>query len=1245
MPELAAPKKTTQIPFAPPSLLEDPRLNKLEGLVQAMKNDGVGTAGQAFLYGDRTISKPSTYVPVQQRDLLTMGENKVERAAKASLGFVGNLAKTTAKNVYGLFDTALVQPTKEVTFQATHNWQNETQYYREANTKASNEYLKTKNQIIKDFQSGAINKSDYEKQLNELDTTTGQEVIQTNERYQIAKDRQYKWKDWQTGEYKTPTIGDVFNIVDGAITLASLGTAGLSKAGFAQTANMGVTKILGRDMIVGGLEKIGFKGASADALVLAGKMDNIVSNFIQKVPGLREYSNRQIAKLGADLTAKKFVTNAIAETLLHAPLREMNMESAQTIVNSVRDGKFLETPEGQSWLSSGAGQALMMAGMTLEGGPIGFLTKTFGKIGSKAKIMTFGSDLSSKTLDEILKVEGAQKFEGTFLDHIFKMADSEGNAINGWKWLAKNKQFVPALKSIQESIASGRIAGSAANAAFKSIEKDLLAAGKEINIESVMGHMLNWQKAGELAATATNKMVAKGILQKGQIAVVTRFSKEHINQLVNKIDAVAEETKTAFKEAGTKGGKTALFKAQQQAAEELIGQAVNKGEYWAQHDGLVEDIVNGIRDAKNVGEIKKAVKSINAAKYLRGVPPSTAKQLRELGYIISIPKTVTNPFITRLEAAGSKLNSLLVGEPTKSGFAEVLGLSKKAPIDDLNAVLGEDVARIGGRSPMMGAIGNRLEQMGVGVGNGNMEAYRMVMTNAAENIDKLNTGTKGVSAIRQLQQFAENSKTIGDLRQMTVKEIARALNLSDESARSVQKAIVQAHLEVPIAIRGLADRAVDVAMKLNIAGKPLQGLYARTQGALRYTYNPFFRVQEAVETKLLGAAATDGKTAWMSTFGGLAPKNRAHLNEVVDKMTAARMFDVGTGGAATFGEGATNAAIGRVTARIGNMQKRDLAAVVDTMAEKYGMTVDDLLATRGQDVIDVIRPIVQYPTKGIINSNFAKMANLVAFPTRYNAKVTMLAAQALTRQTPVVQGAVLRGLADFNSWLKSPDGLSWQQDYANEIRFMKWITPINSIDATMKLLSGNINSWADVGQLGGLPFGLWTQILNDQGIIDSQTPYVDPKTGNIFSTKVPETVKGRMAMAIMDMLGSAFTFPGRTVGLPGKQQTIRDLTNRIVGTDKGDFSTIYYDPSELSPEKRIAQKFWQERFKANGVPLPIKRTQQTPMLYNGNLVAAEPRAIPKTFTKSEINVLKVANKATTGKKKKQPVDFNAIINR
>jgi len=1242
MPELAAPKKVTQIPYAPEPLA-DPRFNKLEGLVQSMKDKGVSTAGQAFMYGDRTISKPSTYVPVQQPDLLAQNQNKLGRAALAVGGFIGNLAKTVAKDAYGLFDVPL-QAGKEVLFQATHNWQNETQYYREANTKASNEYLKTKAQITKDFQSGAINKSEYEKQLGELDATTGQEVVKTNQQYQTAKDRQYKWKDWQTGEYHNPTIGDVFNIVDGAITLASIGTAGLSKAGFAEVANSNVTKYLGRDMVVNGLEKVGLTNSSARALELANKIDGITHTFIQKIPGLRDYTERQIAKLGADVTAKKFVTNAVAETLLHAPLREMNMESAQTIVNSVRDGKFLETPQGQSWLSSGAGQAVMMAGMALEGGPLGFITKTFGKLGNKAKILTFGSDLSSKTLDEILGNKDAQRFEGTFLDHIFKMADPAGDATNGWRWLANNAEHIPAMKSIQESIASGRIAGSAANAAFKAIEKDLLSSNTTINIENVMGHMLNWQKAEELKTVIAAQLVKSGKLAKGQIPVIAKFSQQHEKALISKIDAVAEETKTAFKEAGAKGGKTALFKAQQQAAEELIAQAVNRGDYWAQHDGLVEDFINGIREAKNVGEIKKAIRTVNAAKKVAGIPPKLAKQLENMGYVMVLPKTVTNPFVSIAEASGAKLNSLLVGEPTKSGFAEVFGLSKKAPIDDLNAVLGEDVARVGGRSPMMGAIGNRLEQMGIGVGNGNMEAYRMVMTKAAENIDNLGTGTKGITVIQKLQQYAENSKTIGDLRQMTAKKIEHATGLSLESSRNIQKAIVKAHLQVPVAIRGLADRAVDYAMQSNIKGKPLQGIYSRVQGALRYTYNPFFRIQEAVETKLLGAAATDGKTAWMSVFGGLAPKSRAHLNDVVDKMAAARMFDTGIGGASVFGEGATNAAIGRITARIGNMQKRDLAAVVDTMAEKYGMTVDDLLATRGQDVIDVIRPIVQYPTKGVINSNFAKMANLLAFPTRYNAKVTMLAAQALVRQTPMVQGAVLRGLADFNSWLKSPDGLSWQQDYANEIRFMKWLTPINSIDSTMKILSNNVNSWADVGQLGGLPFGLWTQILNDQGIIDTQTPYVDPKTGNIFSTKVPETGKGRIAMAIMDMLGSAFTFPGRTVGLPGKQQTIRDLTNRIVGTDKGDFNTIYHDPSELTPEQQKAQKFWEERFKANGIPLPKKTTPQGPTLYNGNIVGAKPQPIPKTFTKSELNALRVANK-TSGKKKKQPVDFNAIVNR
>lgn len=1226
----------------PSGLQIDTAGNPLDAVVNDMYNRGVKTAGQAFIGGDTTAAK-HTYYPdlVQTPPAVDTRSNisKVFGGFQAVGSFIDNIAIKAAKNVGGIFETDILQPAKALTFQATHNFQDETSYYREQNTKASNEYLGTKKKLTDDFQAGRINQTDYNKQLADLDKTVGQEVVQTNQKYQTANDRQYKWKDYQSGQYHDPTAGDLFNVADGAITIASLGTAGALKAGFAETATTGATKFLGRDLIVGGLEKIGATSAAADAKVLAGSIDEIVSKFITKVPGLNEYMTRQIGKLGADITAKKFATNAVAEMLLHAPLREMNIESAQAIVNSVRDGKFLETPAGQSWLSSGVGQAVMMAGMTLEGGPLGFILKTFGDAGKKLQILTYGSEFASEISkfgemsDEEIKTvlqKGGTNFEGTFFDHIFRMADSEGNAVNGWKYVGEHPEFVPVMKSIQESIASGKVAGAAANAAMSGIVKDLLASGQEINVESVMQHMMNWQKAGELGDQASKLMVASGKLGAGQKAVVAKFSRETISALINKVDSVATETKAAFKEAGGTS-KAMLFKSQQQAAEEIISQAVNKGEFWAQHDGLVEDIVNGIRDAKNVGEIKAALRQTDAAKYLRGVPSSISSKLKDLGYIMVLPDNVKNPFVNIADAAGAKLTSILVGDVSKSGLARTLGLTKDYPVTELNAVLGEDVARVAGRSPGFAGLGRALDKMGIGFGNGGTEAYRMITTNAINNIEDIGVGLNGVSTMSKLQAFAEQSRTINDLRQMTKGEIASALTISRDSAKDVQRAIIKSYLDVPLEVRGLADSIVDFANQ-----NPLQRLYGRVQGALRYSYNPFFRLQETVETKLLGAAATDGRTAWMSTFGALVPKDRAYLNEVVKKMESSNILE-----ASMYGEAANNQVVGRISAHIGSAQKRDLAAVVDAMADKAGLSVDDLLATRGQDVMDIVRPIVQYPTEGAINSHMAKMFGLAAFPSRYNVKVTSLVAKALANQTPLVQGAVLRGIWDFHSWLKTDAGLSWQQDYADEIKFMEWLTPINSLEWTMKQLQGERSSWADVGQIGGLPFGVFSQILQDQGIINQQSPYVDSKTGEIFNTKIPVTAKGRLSIGIMDMLGSAFTWPGRSAGLPGKQQFIRNAAENLTGAGRGDFQTIYHDPSELSPQQQKDQTFWKERAAASGVRLPTPPKPDYPTLYNP--VNGQPRVVQPKITKSQIAAMKAS--AAKPKKKKLPVDFKSIVNR
>ena len=1239
----------------------------IDGLISDMAKNGVKTSGQSFIgAGTSTSLKPfkpqiAGTTLEQQGNIALDKQNKlpVPLAVGAAVGtWAGNLAKDVGKNVYTSLSNAAIITGKFVqkeAFQLAHNGQDQIAFHGNNYSKLNDEYTQTSSLLSKQLKSGVIGLTEYNKQLADLDKNVGVPMRMELDKIN-SNSTQYQIRDWKTGNYRDVNpIGDAIDIANAAFTILTLGTGGEAKAVLADTLYSNFTKLMGRDMFITGLEKIGLKSTNDAITSLAGKIDTIVGDAITKIPGLREYVERQVLKLGGDLTAKKFVTNAIAETFLHAPLREMNIESAQKVVDSVRDGNFLSTPEGETFLSSGAGNALMLAGMALEGGPLGFLTKTFGKLGSAVKVSMFGSELASTTelfiknitdpaVLEILQ-RGGTKIEGTFLDHIFRMSSKVGDAAEGWAWLSKQTPEVrAALKSVQESLSSGRVAGAAAVTSMQGIIGKLLAAGKEVNVENVMKDMLQWQRAGEIGVEVTPKLIARGIINAGDKVVPIKFARQDINKLIKAIDTIAKDTLTAFKEAGLKG-KPELLKAQKQAIVEYIAKAEKEGVQWTQHADIMKHITDSIENGKTIGHVKGGIESIDAAKYVKGITGKLKKELLATGYVIGLPKLVTHPFVSIAEASGSKLASTLVGE-VKGGMAQTFGLVNKAPVGELTKLLGDDVALVRGRSPAFGAIGKTLEKLGLSAQQSTAEAYKMVTTNAANAIDKLGVGEKGVNVLNALQNFTEKTKTLSDIRQMTNGEIVKALGdagmkISKESAGKIQNAITKAHIDVPLALIGLADRATSVAQAIPYTGR-LQSIYSRIQGALRYTFNPFFHLQEMTETNLLSTAATSGRSTHLSTFLGFGNRpSKEILTEIVAKMEKANMLD-----ATMFGEGASNVALGRITANIGKIQKRELASVVNDLAEKYKMTVDTLLATRGQDVIDMIRPIVQYPTKGILNSNLAKAMNLAVFPARYNLKVTSLAVKAIANQTPAIQGAVIRGLWNYENWLKSDAGMAWQQDYANEIRFMKWITPVNSLEWTMKTLQGDRGSFMDLGQLGGLPFGVWGTILQDQGIIPRQSPYVDPKTGEIFSTKIPQSVKGRMAMAITDMIGSAFTFPGRTVGLPSKQQNLRDFVNRLVGTDKTDFGIVYRNPAELSLQDQELQKYWLERAKANGVTITKPVFKPSITLKDGVVVNSS--SAPLLVKHSSSDILKAKHAQSLAKKtsgKKQPVDFNAIVNR
>lgn len=1270
--------------------------SEVDALIGRMAKDGVKTAGKAFVGTSptqikvpkataSTLTKEVLLNPVQPekqdiRRWLSPAYGLAKTFSESSIGkeVIGGVKKS-AKNAYGLVRYAIpkgfTEPWRQVSFAATHGGQQEDTFYGNQYKTLVSQKAGVQKQLNDNLSSGVISKSEYDSALQNLSSEYDNKINEAAKKVEEVRARIYGIENFQTGEYQNETSSqDVFNAIDGGMTVIDIASLGRVRGATMAMANQGALKTA-KNSVLGSItklagqetsERIATKAAASSAAKVAKKIDDIIAGTIETIPGFKEYSERQIAKLGADITAKQFVKNAVSAVVINAPLRQMNIDSARTIVNTVMDGSFLETPEGKSWISSGAGQSLLMAGMLLEGGPIGFTLKYGKKLAAAGKVAMFGDDavkvfdqLSPKAMSEIKDPKVIEKLtksmtgaEGTKLDHFARILSGDDNALTFYKALAKRpKEEIESFLSAAATWTRSGVSDSIYQVAAANTVKDLLAKNLTVNADNALDQIFRWQKAGELGEQISEYMVSKGVLKPGQKVAVVTFSRQAQQKVVDDVEAILKDISDQSSQFGDVPRETILL-AQKDAALSYIEEQAKAGVPWAQHGGLVKDMVDAIADAERAFPVKGHSKSIvqalkvkDTAVAIKGAPKRLTRQLNELGYYGAIPENVGNPFISVAEAKrrGIKLESTLVGPP-KNGKGRVNGATRDAKLEDIDAVLGDEAVRLRGSSPGIGMVGALLNRMGIGLGDSHKMAYEAISTNAANIINK-QTGLDGFDTLHKLQQYVDATNTDGrwlerkwrgtvtDLRQLTKNEISKALKIGDDKALEIKRALIQSHLDVKLHVRGLSDKLVDAAMKYN----PAQALYSRIQGAFRYAWNPFFRTQEITETTLL--AALNGKQYTddlMDIVGLMNPKNKSYLDDIVKKMDSQGVLE-----ATQYGEAATTGVLGKVTANILPVQKRRLAWVVDTMAQKYGMTVDDLLAKNTDEVLEVIRPIVQYPSKGLINSNFARTVNLAAFPSRYNVKVTGMALDFLSKQKPTVQAAVINGLMDFGPWLNSPEGLAWRQDYADEIAFLKWLTPVGNLDWTMRTLQGKNSSWSDFGQLGGLPFGLWTQILQSQGVINLQSPYIDPKSGEIYDKRIPDSVKGRVAMAIMDMLGSTFTYPGRTLQLPGKGQILRNVAYRATGATGQDFVYEKQSPDELSPDRQRSQQYWYERAQAAG------RTDTKPAIPVSpkiNIKQESPSGVPvRKYSKSQKYAASQLSKKRRTRKSKQPVPFNQLV--
>ncbi len=886
------------------------------------------------------------------------------------------------------------------------------------------------------------------------------------------------------------------DVTETAVNALTLGNLKLAQVGAKQAYQAGGTDALKAlvDAAATPLEKTAFKIPAVKALVIRN-LEQAGKREAQMLAGesIDQYLVRNSRKIAVDLLIKRPI------------FYQSNIGQASSLYKNILEGDYKGALTDSAWLGV----------QMLEGGPIGFIAKNGSLLKGKIGKLSYGNE---SFIDEVSKKigDGNPAQIARFLTTLEKKAPNEFTEAERTFRILQESNLRTADNDVQKAVQN-------LLTHYEQNGYDLA----QITPAQLYRDMSNWAKADALAHKTLKSGLVKGINpEDASKYVVVRWDQGTRN-------AIAAQ----FRGVGP-GSVPRIELLDSLAAQPAAG--------WGNNQTLMNKLRTIVTEEQTGKDIERAIKAIDTGGTIPGeIPKKVAKELAELGFTISAPThgRVT-PIIEELSDTRKLISSAIKGNTDLFDPAT-------AP------------------EPTLQAIAGALESAGLSPRAANREATRKLSQSVVANLDELGMGTRlglkntqggdvtkgGQVILSKLQAYVEDKKAflglgkksaVTDIRQLTNGEIQEALKVTKDEAKAISKAIMNGYKEVPLEYRGLGDNIVDALYAYN----PLQKYYSRIQSALRYTYNPFFRTQERVETKIL-AHAQANNLIWN--------KSRGDLNYGAKILDEAGIFN-----SSLPGEAAQDQVLGRITANITQGQKRDLAGLAYDIAKSRGMTIEQLARQHPDDIDDALRVVVQYPRSGVLASPLARTMNLAFFPMRYNFKVSQLAAQTLAKQPPSIQKAVLHGMFNMRDWLQSEEGIRWQSQHTDAIQILKWVTPVNSIEYTLNLLGHRPNSIADLGQLGGLPLGLISQILDGQGIINLNKPYVDPRSGDVFPRYIPETTKARAATAVGDLLNTMFTFPGRTLGLPGKTATIRNVVKSFIETEGKDFEKRI-DTERLNP--------------------------------------------------------------------------------
>lgn len=874
-----------------------------------------------------------------------------------------------------------------------------------------------------------------------------------------------------------------------------------------------------------------FRGAGLTSKVLGSRAGAAIlklEDIAARVPSVKALMARNGAKFAN--TSRSVLNQSVRDAAMgalikHPFLYHYTVEDVKDIFTNINEDRY----------GGALGKFAWVATLTFEGGPLGKAIDTFKWGSSKLKVAALGR---ASYLDKMsASLKGGNPYAWR------EWVDEATTAAEKTRRIGKLRQHQEMqlrrfLDNVDEAV-SATLYHVTSNAAI-----DPSTITPKEYFTRMDKYLTAFEEIHELAKRGLIKGANGEIVKAGSIALGT------------------------FDQAARDGLIQELSKLSYMARVKYLNQLKDSNVFWTQNEIMFNRVLKIVSDTDDIGKVSDVLKGIDTQIALKGLPKGLAKRLAQDGYIVITPKTNLSRFVeeqdTRklitdyINKGDEVFDTAVLPVPVLSGFyggLKRIGLSAEAA----NKVAYKELSRITTANLSRLGIADQFYNKGL-VGEADVSGAGRVI-------------------LSKLQQFAETKRpafggklsatnAITDIRQLTLKEIQEALSsdsfvISRSQAKDVADAITRSYMELPLEFRGLGDRAVDVLFKSKFV--PGFKSYNRVQSALRYTYNPFFRLQEIVETKLLSKMQA-GSLIW--------GKSRSSLDKVAKKLDDAGFFNTGFSG-----EGARDdVVLGRITANLTRYQKRDLAGLAEAIARKQGTSVDKLLQSNPDVLEDALKVVVQYPSRGAISSPLARTINLAFFPARYNLKVAGLVAKELAKQPPAIQYAVINSTFRANDWLKSDEGLVWQAENSEAIGLLKWITPYGSLDYVTQLLNGRPDSISDLGQLGGLPAGFIFQILDSNGVFQNlpggakfTTPYVDPKTGEVYADKIPLTLKARAAISLQDFINSTFTYPGRVVGLPGKGEFIRTGVDTVLDTDYDEYDRVVREDELTELQRRQSQ--------------------------------------------------------------------------